>query len=159
MFYAVSQRTRGICFKMALGARSMDKLRMVLGQAMKMVLIGGAIGLDGKPRYEAEEKGEVMKQAYIFPLLLAIIVPALAPALAPAPASPLSPALAQDQRPAGIGRIETRYDRIADTTTVQCDLIELGKGAPRLIIQANASFSGKQTNETVTFWLGLSSYK
>jgi len=88
-----------------------------------------------------------MKQAYIFPLLLALIAPAFAPAFA------------QDRRPAGIGRIETRYDRIADTTTVQCDLIELGKGAPRLIIQANASFSGKQTNEAAIFWLGLSSYK
>ena len=84
-----------------------------------------------------------MKQVYIVPLLLLVIVPALA----------------QDQKPASIGRVETRYDRLADTTTVKCDLIELGKGAPRLIIQANASFSGKQSNETAIFWLGLSSYK
>src|SRR4030095_2354324 len=128
---------------MRLGARNMDESRMVLGRGMKLVLISGATGLGAKPRCEAEEEREVMKQVYLVPLLLLVIVPALA----------------QDQNPVSFGRVETRYDRLADTTTVQCDLIELGKGAPRLIIQANASFSGQRSNETAVFWLGLSSFK
>ena len=84
-----------------------------------------------------------MKRVYTIPLLLLVIVPILA----------------QNQQPASIGRVETKYDRLADTTTVQCDLIELGNGAPRLVIQANASFHGRQSNEQAKFWLGLSSYK
>jgi len=71
----------------------------------------------------------------------------------------ISPALPQDHPPTRVGRIETKYDRPADTTTVQCDLIELGEGAPKLTVQANASFRGKEPNETVIFWLGLASYK
>jgi len=69
------------------------------------------------------------------------------------------PALRQDHQPTRVGRIETKYDRSADTTTVQCDLIELGAGAPKLTVQANASFRGKEPNENAKFWLGLASYK
>jgi hypothetical protein len=65
----------------------------------------------------------------------------------------------QDPQPADIGRTESKYDGIADTTTVQCVLIELGRGAPRLVVQANASFRGKEPNETAIFWLGLSSFR
>jgi cell division protein FtsB len=68
-------------------------------------------------------------------------------------------ALPQDQQPFQIGRIETKYDRLSDTTTAQCDLVELGQGAPRLIVLANASFSGREPNKNAIFWLGLASYK
>jgi len=68
-------------------------------------------------------------------------------------------AFPQDHQPTRVTRIEARYDSLADTTTVQCDLVELGKGAPRLTIRANASFRGKEPNETTKFWLGLASYK
>jgi hypothetical protein len=71
----------------------------------------------------------------------------------------LFPALGQDIQPTRVGRIEAKYDRLADKTTVQCDLVELGQGAPMLTVRANASFRGKEPNETAKFWLGLASYK
>jgi hypothetical protein len=84
-----------------------------------------------------------MKLAYIIALLLLAVVPALG----------------QDLQPTRSSQIETKYDRLADTTTVQCDLVELGQGAPKLTVKANASFRGKEPNESAIFWLGLASYK
>ncbi|MGH9939044.1 MAG: FtsX-like permease family protein, partial [Blastocatellia bacterium] len=47
MAYSVSQRTQEIGVRMALGARSADVMKMVLGQGTKMVAIGVGIGLAG----------------------------------------------------------------------------------------------------------------
>ncbi len=61
-----------------------------------------------------------------------------------------------DQHP-GICRIQTRYDLLNNTTTVECDLVHSLNATGRLFIRANLSFPGRQPIENTKFWLEFSS--
>ena len=87
-----------------------------------------------------------MRQAYRHTLLSLAVLPALLAGL-------------QRAQPTVVGRVETRYDRFTDTTTVERDLVEWSKSEARFTVLANASFRGKEPNETAKFWLGLSCYR
>jgi ABC-type antimicrobial peptide transport system permease subunit len=47
MSYLAGQRTREIGIRMALGAQTGDVLRLIVGQGLKLVIIGVTIGLIG----------------------------------------------------------------------------------------------------------------
>jgi hypothetical protein len=68
-------------------------------------------------------------------------------------------ALAQNEQEAGLCRVETKYDRAADTTTIGCNLFESYENRLRLIVRINVSFQGKEANETAKFSLAFSAYK
>jgi hypothetical protein len=70
----------------------------------------------------------------------------------------------QDQQPGSVCRLETKYDALADTTTVMCyDLVKFGEAPSGLSVRADAFFHGKEqdrgkgSDEIGRFWFVLSS--
>jgi len=68
----------------------------------------------------------------------------------------------QDPQSANVCHMESKYDRAADKTTVRCDVVEKEEDRARIIIQAFASFPGKEpansldADEAARFWLHVS---
>src|SRR5262245_11394241 len=92
-----------------------------------------------------EEKILMKQVRRVFLLLLAILPPVL-----------------QEHQSAGVCRLSTKYDSLADTTTVQCDeLVKLGEAPSGLSVQADISFLGKEQDRekgsNSKFWFFLSS--
>ena len=54
---------------------------------------------------------------------------------------------------------EARYDPETNVTTVECSLHEVFKPPIRLMLTANASYQGKQPNETAKFYFNLSAFR
>ena len=59
----------------------------------------------------------------------------------------------------GVCRLDTKYDRVGDLTTVQCALLETTASPVKVSVWATASFQGKEPNETAKFWFVLSSHQ
>jgi predicted permease len=87
--YAVTQRTREIGVRMALGGRRLDVLRLVVGQGMKMAMIGALVGLLASLALTRLMKGLLFGVSASDPFTLAAVVSlltivALVAALVPA---------------------------------------------------------------------------
>lgn len=52
-------------------------------------------------------------------------------------------------------RLHSKYDPTSDTTIVQCDLYHRDQAPLRLMVEASASFRGKEPNESSVFWFAL----
>src|SRR5205085_3821427 len=78
MAYSVSQRTQEIGVRMALGARSSDVLKMVLGQGTKLAGIGVCIGLVGAFALTRVMSTLLFEVSVTDPMTFAVVVALLA---------------------------------------------------------------------------------
>jgi hypothetical protein len=69
------------------------------------------------------------------------------------------PASANAQSSGSACQRETKYDPVANLTTVECTLFETYTPPIRLVVTANASYQGKQPNETAKFYFNLSVFR
>jgi putative ABC transport system permease protein len=74
MAYSVSRRTREIGVRVALGARSRDVLTMILGQGLRTVLLGVAIGLAGALALTQTVKSLLFGVTPTDPLTFAVVI-------------------------------------------------------------------------------------
>jgi putative ABC transport system permease protein len=73
MAYAVSQRTREIGIRMALGANRRDALRLILGQGMRLVTLGMALGAVGGAAFSRLLRSFLFGLSLIDPIAYAIV--------------------------------------------------------------------------------------
>jgi putative ABC transport system permease protein len=78
MSYAVSQRTRELGLRMALGARTQDTMRLVVGQSMALVAIGILIGVAGAIGVTRTLSGLLYGVSPLDPLVFGAVAAALA---------------------------------------------------------------------------------
>jgi predicted permease len=78
MAFAVSQRTREIGIRMALGAQAADVLKMVIGEGMRLVCIGAALGLAASLAVAQLMKSTLFGLSAIDPLAFAAVILLLA---------------------------------------------------------------------------------
>ncbi|MGH9845706.1 MAG: ABC transporter permease [Blastocatellia bacterium] len=73
MAFAVSQRTREIGIRMALGARGADVMKLVVGQGMRLALLGLGLGLGGAWALTRLFKGVLVGVSASDPLSFAVV--------------------------------------------------------------------------------------
>lgn len=54
---------------------------------------------------------------------------------------------------------ESKYDPVANLTTVECALLDSFTPPIRLMLTASAAYQGKQPNKTAKFYFGLSAFR
>lgn len=69
------------------------------------------------------------------------------------------PASANAQSSGSACQRETKYDPVANLTTVECALVETFAAPVRFMLTANASYQGKKPNETAKFYFTLSAFR
>lgn len=69
------------------------------------------------------------------------------------------PAAANAQTTERVCQRESKYDPVANLTTVECTLLETFTPPIRLMLTANAAYQGKQPNKTAKFYFSLSAFR
>lgn len=69
------------------------------------------------------------------------------------------PAAANAQTTESACQRESKYDSVANLTTVECALLDSFTPPIRLMLTANAAYQGKQPNKTAKFYFSLAAFR